>query len=124
MRNEFAGQNAPAANGYATAMDEPADYPKCKHHPVFGPRLVHTAEQEAVIGEGWFDSPADFPPVPETPQGAVEGCPGCEALTAKFSELWMEISEEKQRLLSENAELRAKVEKKANKAEKADKTEK
>lgn len=40
-------------------------YPKFKFHATEEPRIVHTPEQEAALGEGWFNSPAGvFPPAP------------------------------------------------------------
>ena len=40
-------------------------YPKFKFHATDEPRVVHTPEQEAALGEGWFNSPADvFAPAP------------------------------------------------------------
>lgn len=42
-------------------------YPKFKYHRTLGPKIVHTAHQEATLGSDWHDSPADF---------GVETCPG------------------------------------------------
>jgi len=41
-------------------------YPSFRYHPEHGARVVPTAaEAETLAGEGWFETPADFPPAPE-----------------------------------------------------------
>lgn len=42
-------------------------YPKFKYHASERPRIVHSAEAEAKLGQGWHDTPAAF---------GVETCPG------------------------------------------------
>jgi len=40
---------------------EPVPYPAWKYSPKHGARIVQTAEEFDALGEGWFDTPADFP---------------------------------------------------------------
>lgn len=42
-------------------------YPKFKYHAAHGPKVVHSFDQEAKLGDDWHDSPAHF---------GVETCPG------------------------------------------------
>lgn len=41
-------------------------YPKFKYHKAHGPKVVHSAEAEANLGQGWHDTPAAF---------GIETCP-------------------------------------------------
>lgn len=43
-----------------------ASYPKYKYHPKKTAVVVQSAEAEKELGEGWYDSPADY---------GVETCP-------------------------------------------------
>lgn len=36
------------------------NWPKAKYHEVHGGAVVNSAEEEEALGEGWYDSPADF----------------------------------------------------------------
>src|SRR5437764_1005498 len=90
MKNEFAqGLPSPTISKPARVeyADLSAEFPKCKQHPVFGPRIVQTPEQEAALGEGWYDSTADFPEI-EVDNAPVEApsCASCEALTKALAE--------------------------------------
>ena len=56
-------------------MSPTSEYPKYKYSPTEPPRLVQNAEEEALLGEGWYDSPEEFPPPPppgETPVDAEQ----------------------------------------------------
>lgn len=39
-------------------------YPKVKHHPTKGRTVVRSAEAERALGEGWYDTKAEFPESP------------------------------------------------------------
>lgn len=50
-------------------------YPRWIHHPQKESVVVLSAAHEASLGDGWYDSPADFPqaaappvPIPEPPK--------------------------------------------------------
>ena len=49
------------------------NYPKVKFHPrrCQGGVIVHSAEQMADLGEGWVDSPSEFPMDPTQEQLAT-----------------------------------------------------
>jgi hypothetical protein len=58
-------------------------YPKFKFHATDEPRIVNTPEQEAALGEGWFNSPADvFAPAPVAKQ-PVEPVPAVSKKASK-----------------------------------------
>jgi hypothetical protein len=40
---------------------EPVRFPKWKHSPTEGKRVVDDAASEVALGPGWFDSPDQFP---------------------------------------------------------------
>lgn len=59
------------------------EYPRWIHHPNGRSVIVNSHEHEAAQGDGWYDTPADFPkpevapeapPAPSDP-GPVEGKP-------------------------------------------------
>lgn len=35
-------------------------YPSCRYHPEKEPVIVVSAEHEEKLGDGWYESPADF----------------------------------------------------------------
>lgn len=35
-------------------------FPKWKYHPTYSPCLVQSTEDERSLGQGWFDSPAEY----------------------------------------------------------------
>lgn len=48
-------------------MQSQHEYPKYKYHPVEDACVVDSEESELELGDGWFDSPAEY---------GVETCPG------------------------------------------------
>ena len=64
-------------------------YPRWVFNPDALDRIVNTPEEEAALGEGWYDTPADFP------QGsaatAAEQCPYCKVYQARITELENQI---------------------------------
>jgi hypothetical protein len=42
-------------------MDK-VEYPKMLYHAEFDPCVVHSAEEQAALGAGWCESPAEIPP--------------------------------------------------------------
>lgn len=62
------------------------DYPKWKYHAEHGARLVQNATEEAALGQGWWDSPADVnkaPPVSNPPSTPTELPPQQAAFDAQ-----------------------------------------
>lgn len=48
------------------------EFPKVKYHREEPARLVHSAAEEAGLGPGWLDVPAEYAPVDPDPAEAVE----------------------------------------------------
>lgn len=52
-------------------MDKPYTYqefPKFKYHPELEAVIVHTPDEETALGDGWYNTPADFPQAEAEPQ--------------------------------------------------------
>lgn len=65
------GRTAPKAAKEPYVYQE---FPKGMHHPELGCRVVATPEEaERLLSEGWYDSPADFPPVEAQSEPKGEG---------------------------------------------------
>jgi hypothetical protein len=62
-----------------TSTDE---YPKVKYHPNRGRIVVKSAEDEAARADGWYDTPADFPPSPITERSTADKLELLESLGA------------------------------------------
>jgi hypothetical protein len=53
-------------------MTRTRTYPIWRYHPEKEPLIVRSLEQDENLGDGWVDSPNDFPKVEETPEVALE----------------------------------------------------
>lgn len=42
-------------------MKEKPEFPRWRYHPVYAPLIVRSSEENARLGEGWFDSYGDLP---------------------------------------------------------------
>ena len=62
------------------------EYPKWKYRGADGV-LVHSAEEEAALGDGWADQPSEVSPAPEVDES--------EALKARIAELEAQLSNKK-----------------------------
>ncbi len=48
------------------------EYPRWLHHPNGKSVIAPNAAYEASLGEGWYDTPADFPPAEQEAVAPVE----------------------------------------------------
>lgn len=53
-------------------------YPRWRYHQEKEARIVYSAEQDAALGQGWVDSPADFKPI-EAPAPIGAAVPATES---------------------------------------------
>ena len=69
---DAAADAAAVEDGFQPAADlvppppEPVAYPKWLYHPEQPAQVVQSEQGEKALGEGWVESPADFPEPPPT----------------------------------------------------------
>lgn len=64
-------------------------YPRWMFNPTEQDRIVNTPDEEAALGTGWYDTPADFPG--DSAEQAAAECPYCKVYQARITELETQI---------------------------------
>lgn len=64
-------------------------YPRWVFSPDHPDRIVYSEEEESVLGEGWYDTIADFPE--GSAEQAADECPYCKVYQARITELETQI---------------------------------
>lgn len=62
------------------------------YHPHHEPVIVETAEYQTYLDNGWYDSPAKFPPVSEEIKDAVDAVPKKKGRPPKAKAEEMQLS--------------------------------